>query len=130
MGPSHPWRVVRDGWDPSSVPVIMGKENSLLRWSLRLGRWTATTVQKTTQKQDFFFFVPTLLLSILTHVTIFVCFIILFHSCCSHARVFGKHSCISSPFPIAILNDTCFFPTVQLVHIVYSERKIRNSYMH
>ena len=29
----------------------VGKKNSLLLWSLRLGRWTATTVQKTTQKQ-------------------------------------------------------------------------------
>ena len=26
----------------------------------------------------------------------------------------GKHSCMSSPFPITILNGTCFFPTVQL----------------
>ena len=43
-------RVVRDGWDPCSVP-ISGQKNSLLRWSLRLGRWTATTVQKTTQRQ-------------------------------------------------------------------------------
>ena len=40
----------------------------------------------------------------------------------------GKHSCLSSPFPIAILNGTCFFPIVQLqVHNVYSERKTRNS---
>ena len=43
-------RVVRDGWDASSVPVS-GQKNSPLRWSLRLGRWTATTVQKTTLKQ-------------------------------------------------------------------------------
>ena len=43
-------RVVRRGWDPWSVPVS-GLKNSLLRWSLRFGRWTATTVQKTTQKQ-------------------------------------------------------------------------------
>ena len=26
----------------------------------------------------------------------------------------GKHLCMSFPFPIAILNGTCFFPTVQL----------------
>ena len=40
----------------------------------------------------------------------------------------GKHSCMSSLFPIAILNGTCLFPTVQLqVHNVYSERKTRNS---
>ena len=40
------------------------------------------------------------------------------------ASVWGKHSCMSSPFPIAILNGTCFFPTVQLqVHNVKSQRK-------
>ena len=26
----------------------------------------------------------------------------------------GKHSCMSTTFPIVILNDTSFFPTVQL----------------
>ena len=36
--------------------------------------------------------------------TFFLCFFVLFHSCCSHARVFGKHSCMTSTFPIAILN--------------------------
>ena len=46
----------------------------------------------------------------------------------SMRKCLGKHSCMSSSFPIAILNDTPFFPTAQLqVHIVYSERKIRNS---
>ena len=36
----------------------------------------------------------------------------------------GKHSCLNSSFPIAILNGTCFFPIVQLhVHNVYSRRK-------
>ena len=40
----------------------------------------------------------------------------------------GKHLCMSSQFPIAILIGACFFPTVQLqVHNVYSERKTRNS---
>ena len=34
---------------------------------------------------------------------------ILFHSCCSHARVLGKHSCMSSIFPIAKLKITMFF---------------------
>ena len=38
-------RVVRYGGDPCSVPVS-GLKKSLLRWSLRLGRWTATTIQK------------------------------------------------------------------------------------
>ena len=37
----------------------------------------------------------------------------------------GKHSCMSSSFPIAILNGTtCFFPTAQLqVHNVTLEYK-------
>ena len=43
-------------------------------------------------------------------------------------KCLGKHSCVSSSFPIVILNDTSFFPTVKLqVPIVYSERKNRNS---
>ena len=42
-------RVVRDGWDPCSVPLKWVKK-SLLRWGHRLGSWTATTVQETTQK--------------------------------------------------------------------------------
>ena len=38
-----------------------------------------------------------------------------------------KHSYISSPFPIAILNGICLFQTVQLqVHNMSSERKTRN----
>ena len=38
-----------------------------------------------------------------------------------------KHSGMSSPFPIAILNGTSRFLTVQLqVHNVYSLRKTRN----
>ena len=62
-----------------------------------------------------------------THASLifFVCF---FLSCFSHVLVLGKHSYMSSTFPIAMLNVTCFFPTVQLkVDIVYSERKTRNS---
>ena len=40
----------------------------------------------------------------------------------------GKNSSMSSLFPIAILNGTCFFPTVQRqVHNVYSERKNINT---
>ena len=79
-------------------------------------------------RQDFFF-VPALLLSILTLLflpsSVSLSYFIL---CCSHARCLGKHSCMSSPFPIVILNSTCFFPTVQLqVNNVYSEQKTRNS---
>ena len=36
----------------------------------------------------------------------------------------GKHSCMSSPFPIAILNGTCSLPPVQLkVHIFEIRRE-------
>ena len=43
-------------------------------------------------------------------------------------KCLGKHSCISSPFPIALPNGPCFFLTVQLhVHTVYLERKTKNS---
>ena len=42
-------------------------------------------------RRDFLFFVPALIFSMLTPLfTFFVCFFILFHYCCSHARVFGK----------------------------------------
>ena len=41
-------RVVMDGGGPCSVPLSGWK--SLLRWSLLLGRWRATTLQKTTLK--------------------------------------------------------------------------------
>ena len=38
-------------------------------------------------------------------------------------KCLGKHSCMSSPFPIAILNGTSFFPTAQLhVHKRLSRR--------
>ena len=40
----------------------------------------------------------------------------------------GKPSCMSSTFPLAILNGTCFFLTVQLqVYNAHSERKSRNT---
>ena len=46
-------RVVRDGWDPCSAHLSRYKKTPAdLRWSIRLERWTATTVQKTTQKQN------------------------------------------------------------------------------
>ena len=72
------------------------------------------------------FFFRTRVASFRTHaslLTFFVCFLILFYSCCSHERVFRK-TLVSSPFPIAILNCDCFFPTVQLqVYNMHSERK-------
>ena len=49
--------VVRDGGDACSLQLI-GWKKSLLRWCLRHGRWTATTVQKTTPKQKQNSFLP------------------------------------------------------------------------
>ena len=37
-------------------------------------------------------------------LTVFVCFLVLIHSCCSECL--GKHTCMSSPFHTAILNGT------------------------
>ena len=57
------------------------------------------------------FFFRELFASFHTHASLlafFVCFFILFHSCCSHARVFGKTIVHESLFPTAILNGTCF----------------------
>ena len=50
-----------------------------------------------------------------SHLIYFLCFFVLFHSCC--LKCLGKHSCLSSTFPIAILNDTCFFPLWKLLKI-------------
>ena len=60
-----------------------------------------------------FFFVPALLLSIHTPLLLpsSSVFLILFPSCCFHAQCVGKHSSISSPFPIALLNGTAFSNT-------------------
>ena len=77
-----------------------------------------------------FSFVPAVLLSILTPLfllswPISLSYFILavpMHEC------LGKHSCISFTFPIAMLNGTCFFQTVQLqVCNVYLELKTRKS---
>ena len=61
--------------------------------------------------RDFLFFVPALLLNTLTplflsSLSVSLSYFILavpMHGC------LGKHSCMSSPFPIAILNVTFFF---------------------
>ena len=43
-------------------------------------------------------------------------------------KCLGKHSCMSSSFPIVVLNDTSFFPTVQLqVHNENPARYGRNT---
>ena len=77
-------------------------------------------------RQDFSFFVPALLLSILTYLipssSVSLAYSVL---AVPMRECLGKHSCMSSPFPLAILNGTCFFPTVQLqVHNVYSSVKL------
>ena len=80
-----------------------------------IGRW------------DFFFFVPALLLSILTPLSLPSSSVSLsyFILAVPFRKCLGKHSCMSSKFDIAVLNGTCFFPTVQLqVHDVYSEHKL------
>ena len=62
-----------------------------------------------------FFLVPALLLSILTPVflsaSVALSYFIL---AVPWRKCLGKHSCMSYSFPIAILNGTCFFQTVQL----------------
>ena len=66
-------------------------------------------------RQDFFFFVPAFLLSILTRLflpsSVSLSYFIL---AVPMRECLGQHSCMSSTFPIAILNGTCFFPTVLL----------------
>ena len=43
--------------------------------------------------------------------TFFLCFIVLFQSCCTHVQVFGKTLVHEFPFSIAILNVTCSLRT-------------------
>ena len=60
--------------------------------------------------QDFIFFVPPVQLSIhASLLTFFICFVILFPFAVPMRDCFRKYSCMSSPFPIAILNATLFF---------------------
>ena len=74
-------------------------------------------------------FVPTLLLSILaslflpsSSVTLYYLILVV-----AMRECLGKHSCMSSSFPIAILNGAHLFPKVQLQeHNVYSEQKTTN----
>ena len=69
-------------------------------------------------RQDFFFF-RTRFTSFHTRASLlifFVGFFILFHSCCIPMRkCLGKHSCVSSPFPLAILNGTLFSRSVKSI---------------
>ena len=66
-------------------------------------------------RRDFFF--PVRFTSFHAHASLLTFFIYFFVSlhCCSDARMFKKPLVhMRSTFPIAILNGTCFFPTVQL----------------
>ena len=75
----------------------------------------------------FLFFVPALLLSVLTPLFFpsssvslsYSFFLFPFAGVWENTRA----TCMSSPFPIVILNGTCFFPTVQLQ--VYNENPVR-----
>ena len=80
-----------------------------------------------------FSFVTALLLSILTPIFLpsFSASLSYFILAVPMRECLGKYSRMSSQFPIATLNGTCFLSTVQLqVHNVYSERKTRNSCAH
>ena len=56
------------------------------------------------------------------HTTYF-CLFVLFNFGCSHTEDFGKYSCTSSTFPIAILNGTCY-------HACLRMDKVRNEEIH
>ena len=58
---------------------------------------------------------PALLLPMLTHLFLSSSLSLFYFILAVPMRkCLGKHSCVSSSFPIAILNDTSFFPVVQL----------------
>ena len=73
---------------------------------------------------DFHFFVPALLLSMLTHLFLSSSLSLSYFILAVPMRQsLGKHSFMSSSFPIVILNDTSPFPTVQLQ--VHNENPVR-----
>ena len=81
-------------------------------------------------RRDFFLFVPAVLFSILTPLFCVSSSVSLsyFVLAVPMRKCLGKHSCMSSSFPIVMLNDTSFFPTVQLqVHTENSARYGRNT---
>ena len=81
-------------------------------------------------RQDLLFFVPALLLYILKPLFLPSSSVSLsyFVLAVPMRECLGKHSCMSSPFPLAILNATCFFSdSAATSDYVYSERKNRNS---
>ena len=71
---------------------------------------------------------PSLLLSMLTHLFLSSLSLSSLILAVPMRKCLGKHSCMSSSFPIVILNDTSFFPTVQLqVHNENPARYGRNT---
>ena len=67
--------------------------------------------------RNFFFFVPTLLLSILTSLFLPSSSVSLFYFILAvpMRECLGKRSCMSSSFPIAILNGTLFFSRGEII---------------
>ena len=92
-------------------------------------------------RRDFFFFVSGLLLSILTPVflinfLVFLCVISFLLFLILDGRqtkrtpmreCLGKHSCMSSPFPIAILNGTLFFREAKYA-LIWAKLRLSKSY--
>ena len=71
---------------------------------------------------------PALLLSMLTHLFLSSLSLSYFILALPMLNCLGKHKCMSSSFPIVILNDTFLFPTVQLqVHNENPARYGRNT---
>ena len=69
-------------------------------------------------RRDIFFFVPALLFSILTPLfappsSVSLSYFIL---AVPMRKCLGKHSCMSSPFPIAIMNGTFYFRSVKAMN--------------
>ena len=69
-------------------------------------------------RRDIFFFVPALLFSILTPLFLPTSSVSLsyFVLAVPMRKCLRKHSCMSSPFPIAILNGTFFFRSVHAMN--------------
>ena len=101
----------------ASVPLSCGQGLNMWRWSSKMV-WVGTSLSGLRGGRDWtgqsYFTELFLCISCPFHIhspllTFFLCFIVLFQSCCSHAQVFGRTlmphgSCICSPFSIAILN--------------------------
>ena len=69
-------------------------------------------------RRDIFFFVPALRFSILTPLFLTPSSVTLsyFNLAAPMRKCLGKYSCMSSPFPIAILNGAFFFRSVKAMN--------------